>query len=89
MRRIFCRVTLTNFLILLLILTLLFNLSILLQILSTLEVHSKEQLSTIENKPGSWKYSPEIKIGTKLTKFPFLLKEGNLKFNLFFKNTFF
>lgn len=78
MRRLFCRVTLTNILILLLILTLLFNLSILLQILSTIEMRNKEELLTRESKHRVLKDS-SIEVETyqdKLTKIPFLHKRG-------------
>ena len=74
MRRVFCRVTLTNILILLLIFTLLFNLSILLQILSTLEVRNKEE-AVVESEHVPWKN--HVKKITEY-KLPLMLKRGEL-----------
>lgn len=86
MRRLFCRVTLTNILILLLILTLLFNISLLLQILSTIEMRNKEEVSSTRNKDNILKDSrieDETLHQDKLNNIPLLHRRGLLLFSLF------
>ena len=84
MRRLFCRVTLTNVLILLLILTLLFNLSILLQILSTIEMRNQEHQSKSESRRMVLKNSRndgESKQNKLLTNIQFLQRRGWFHFD--------